>query len=121
MNGGHEVSDLPRVIDGIDLPCGFKGFLPFVLRHPNKMSAEIVGKKENLLQQEEIGLNIEETKSDCPSIQRFKSKRHEKGLGKWEFDRSFQGLYIRQLVIIFEAYVLRRKFFLKEKGSYTKE
>jgi len=37
------------------------------------------------------------------------------------FDRSSQGLYIRKLVIILEAYDLRRKFFLKGEASYTKE
>jgi hypothetical protein len=65
------------------------------------MSAEIVSKKEILLQQEEIGFNVEEAKSDCPSIQGFKSKRHEKGLRKWAFDRSPRGLYITKLMIIF--------------------
>ena len=121
MNGGHEVPNLPRVVDGIDLPCGFIGFLLYVLRHPDKMTAEIVGKKENLLQQEEIRFDVEETKGHGSSIQGFKSKRHEKSLHKCTFDRSPRGLYIERLMIIFEAYVLRRKFFLKGEASYTKE
>jgi hypothetical protein len=65
------------------------------------MSAEIVGKEEVLLQQEKIGLNVEETKSHGSSIQGFKSKRHEKGLYKFVFDRSPRDLYIKKLVIIF--------------------
>jgi len=85
------------------------------------MSAEIVRKKEILLQEEEFGVNVEETKGHCSSIQRFKGKRHEKCLHKCAFDRSSQGLYFQKLVIILYTYALRRKFFLKGETSYTKE
>jgi len=77
MNGGHEVSDLPRVLDGKDLPSGFTGLLPFVFGYPNKMRAEIVREKEILLQKEEIRIDVEKTKRKGSSIHRFKGERHE--------------------------------------------
>jgi hypothetical protein len=43
------------------------------------------------------------------------------GLQKWTFDRSSQDLYIQKLVIILEACVPRREFFLKGEASYMKE
>jgi hypothetical protein len=121
MNGGHEVSDLPRVLDGKDLPIGFTGLLPFVFGYPDKMAAEIVCKKEILLQKEEIRIDVEKTKRNGSSIQRFKGERHENSLPKWAFDRCSQNLYIPKLVIILEHCILRRKFSLKGEESYTKE
>jgi hypothetical protein len=121
MNGGHEISDGLRAVNGIHLPCGFTGFFPFVFRRPDKMPAEIVREKEILLQKEEIGIDVEETKSNRPSIQRFKGERHENSLQKWVFDRSSQGLYTSKLMIILEYCVLRREFFLKGESSYMKE
>ncbi|MCK7504604.1 MAG: hypothetical protein MZV70_11300 [Desulfobacterales bacterium] len=38
------------------------------------MAAKIVGKEKVLLQKKQIGVDIEETKSNGPSIQGFKSR-----------------------------------------------
>jgi hypothetical protein len=83
VNGGHEISDGLRAVNGIHLPCGFAGFFRFAFGYPDKMPAEIVREKEILLQKEEIGIDVEETKSNHPSIQRFKGERHENSLQKW--------------------------------------
>jgi hypothetical protein len=85
------------------------------------MLAEVVGKKEILLQKKEIGVDVKETKGHCSATECLKGKGHETSLHKWGFDSSFQVLYIKKLVIIFEIDVLKRSFFLKEEAFYTKE
>jgi hypothetical protein len=81
-NSGHEISNLSRVLNGVNLPWSVIGFSPFVFGHPSNVSAEVIGKKEILLQEEQIGVNVEKAESDCSSTQRFKSKGHEKALRK---------------------------------------
>jgi hypothetical protein len=78
VNGGHEISDLARVVDAIDLRCGFKGLLSLVFCHTDEMLAEDLGKKEILLQKKEIGVDVKETKGHCSATECFKGKGHEK-------------------------------------------
>jgi len=85
------------------------------------MTAEIIGKKEILLQKEQVGVNVEKAKSHGSSVERFKSERHEKDLLKWAFDRPPEGLYIKQLMINLTPCVLRRKLFPEGKAFYPKE
>jgi hypothetical protein len=65
---------------------GFIGFLPIVFGDPDKMAAEVVCEKEIVLQKEEIRIDVEKTKRNGSSIQRFKGEGHENLLPKWAFD-----------------------------------
>jgi len=47
----------------------FERGLALCLRHTDKMSAKVVGKKEILLQKQEVGVNVEKTEGHCSAAE----------------------------------------------------
>jgi hypothetical protein len=76
MDRSHEVPNLHPGWDVINLPKAFIGVTACLLGQVDDICTEGIGKKEIVVQEKKIRIDVEESKSDIAAIQGMKSERH---------------------------------------------
>jgi hypothetical protein len=76
MDRSHEVADLHPSRDVINLPKRFIGARALMLSQVVDIGTEVVGKKEVMVQEKKIRIDVEESKGNITAIQGMKSERH---------------------------------------------
>jgi len=63
MNGPHEISDIFRIANIVDLPGGLKRSLLITFRDTGNMFAEVSGEKEIAIKKQHVRIYVKKTKS----------------------------------------------------------